>query len=149
VDLDEFTAFLKDAQQKHMSSAKENFCRALDGRTIRYRRSRQKNVYVPKPCPSVIGTTNVVPLRSVTTKEDLQNGFYSRFLFCAPDLDYDESWVLPGDAKLREELKQRLSQFVQMAPQVVTISPEAHRLFGKYGWSISPYKKGEHVVLSE
>lgn len=149
VDYDEFTAFLNDAQQKHMRSAKENICRALDGQRVRYLRSRNENVDIPNPCPSIIGTTNIAPLRSATKEEDWQSGFYSRFLFCAPDLDYDEAQVLPGDLHLREQLRQWLSQFVSMEPQTATISSEAHQLFSEYSWSISPYTKGQRIVLSD
>jgi Protein of unknown function (DUF3987) len=149
IDLDEFSGFLKDCQRDHMTSARENFCRALDGRQIKYKRARNKNVIVDEPCPSVLGTVNIEPLRRVASDEDLIGGLFSRFLIVAPDFTFLLPQPAPGDPLLHKALIHRLRRYVEMPPQRVEIPPALNNQVRDYAYSVSPYKEGQHIDLLE
>src|SRR5215831_13021822 len=147
IDLDEFSGFLKDCQRDHMTSARENFCRALDGRQIKYMRARKKNVIVDEPCPSVLGTVNIEPLSRVASLEDLIGGMFSRFLIVAPDFTFLLPQPAPGDPLLHKALIHRLRRFVEMPTQTVEIAPAINTQIRDYAYSVSPYKEGEQIDL--
>jgi hypothetical protein len=149
VDFDEFGAFLKDCEQRHMKSARENFVKALDGRPVFYRRARGQSVDVPRPALSLWGTINVDSLRAVATDEDLLGGFFSRIPFCAPDYDFAFPALKPGDPATEEKLTSVLREWRKMEPASVVFAEGVMQRALDYGYSIAPYSKGEHVVITE
>jgi hypothetical protein len=148
-DYDEFSAFLKDCRRDHMRSARENLIKALDGRSIRYRRTRGQSVEVEDPALSMWGTINVESLRAAASDEDLFGGLFSRILFCAPDYDFWIPVPQEGDSKLAEALVAQLRFWRSLEKATVQFDRGTIDRATEYGYSIAPYSKGERVHLTE
>jgi hypothetical protein len=82
--LSEWTGFAKSITQDYNSSMKETLLDLYDGRNI-YHQLANETVNVVKPYLVLSGVTTKAAFVSAADAEDAGNGFYSRFIFVAPN----------------------------------------------------------------
>lgn len=82
---DEFGGYLKNLQRDHMQSARESLCSLYDGRVVGYLRAQKNGVEITNPHVVVAATTTPSSVRDFVTRQDMTNGYLSRFMICAPD----------------------------------------------------------------
>ena len=82
---DEFGGFLKLLQRDHMQSAREALCSLYDGRVVGYLRSQKNGVEITNPHVVVAATTTTEAIKEFASRQDMVNGYLSRFMVCAPD----------------------------------------------------------------
>lgn len=78
----EYAGSLRHLRQS--ASGKEALMNLYDGRDVAHRLAGDV-VVASRPHVTLIGTTTMSGLTSAATREDLTNGYLSRFLTCAPD----------------------------------------------------------------
>jgi len=78
----EYSGFLKSLRQ--MPGAKEMLCDLYDGRGIAHQLANE-TIEATDPYVVVVATTTMQSLSESGNRDDLLNGYLSRFLFCCPD----------------------------------------------------------------
>jgi hypothetical protein len=78
----EYAGFLRSLRQ--MPGAKELLCNLYDGRDIAHQLANE-SIEATDPYTVVVATTTMAAITESGSREDLSNGYLSRFLFCAPD----------------------------------------------------------------
>lgn len=78
----EYAGFLRSLRQ--MQGAKEVLCNLYDGADVSHQLS-QGGVEARDPHVVVVATTTMDAIAEAGNREDLTNGYLSRFFFCAPD----------------------------------------------------------------
>lgn len=80
----EFVGFLKSLKSDSSSNLSELMCNVYDGRGIAHQLS-QEEIVGKNPYLTVVATTTPRALRDYGSRDDLNNGYLSRFWFCAPN----------------------------------------------------------------
>lgn len=110
---DEFGGWLKTLQRDHMAYARETLCSLYDGRSVGYQRAQKGGVEVHDPHVAVAATINKPDIELYASRADLFNGYLSRFLVCAPDIQDVQPDAFPySDSPARRELIEQLSQHI-------------------------------------
>lgn len=78
----EYAGFLKSLRQ--MPAGKELLCNLYDGRDVSHQLAHE-SIEAREPYVVVVATTTPAAITEAGNREDLSNGYLSRFLMCAPD----------------------------------------------------------------
>lgn len=116
----EYAGFLKSLRQ--MAGAKEMLCNLYDGRDISHQLANE-SIEATDPYAVVVATTTMSAITESGTREDLSNGYLSRFLFCAPD-SLDVGPELFRSAAERRELVGRLRRHIDAVGPVARVAFE-------------------------
>lgn len=133
----EYAGFLRNLKQ--MSGSKEVMMNLYDGADISHQLS-QSSVGVRDPHVTVVATTTMDAITETGSKEDLVNGYLSRFLFCAPNsLD-----VAPGPFPTEHQRYGLALLLVDMLGEVagvegMTCDYPAERVLGGYMAEVGLY----------
>ncbi len=107
----EYVGFLKSLNADHNSGMKEVMCDLYDGRSFSHQKA-EDTIAGDEPFIVVAGTTTVEAFRENAKREDMLNGYMSRFLFAAPDvLDIQPSGM--HRLEERQEVASLLAEHVQ------------------------------------
>lgn len=126
----EYAGFLKSLKQ--MPGGKEMLCNLYDGRDVSHQLAGER-IEATDPYVVVVATTTTTAIETSGDRGDLQNGYLSRFLFCAPDsLDIGPT-RFPTERE-RYALAERLTEILGAAGEApqLTISPGAAVVLDEY-----------------
>lgn len=80
----EYSGFMRLLERDYMAGMRESLCDLYDGRGVRT--GRMKGAVVAEhPAVATLAVTTYHGFRSAGRREDIANGYLSRFLFCLPD----------------------------------------------------------------
>ncbi len=114
----EYAGFLKSLRQ--MGGSKEMLCNLYDGRDVSHQLTGG-GVEAIDPHVVVVATTTMHSIMESGNREDLQNGYLSRFMFCAPDsLDIGPG-PFPTELE-RADLAVRLAHWLDEAGEVALVA---------------------------
>jgi hypothetical protein len=148
--LSEWTGFAKSITQDYNSGMKESLLNMYDGRATHHQLATG-DVNVVRPHLVVSGVTTKTAFISSADREDAGNGFYSRFMFVAPNPTRSATFRHRNDHE-RENLMAELSQHLTNMPEFSAITfdsretPEALR---EYLGELGVADDGQEIDLDE
>jgi hypothetical protein len=110
---DEFSGFLKSAQTDYTAGIKEALCSLYDGASFTHRKA-EETVETDNPYMCLSGITTPSFFISAAKREDMANGFMSRFFFCVTDALRNTptvQWDADKRAALVEQMFEQVTRF--------------------------------------
>lgn len=97
---EEYGALMADFGKEHMKGIKQDLCSLYDGRKIAYHRSKD-SVEASEPYMVKVAMIQPRAFLNGVDRDDLYNGYLSRFLFCLPNGTVTEMGSIPKEAQDR------------------------------------------------
>lgn len=109
----EFAGFVETLRREFNSGVKEKMCDLYDGQPVHHKRVNKRSLTVERPHAAIVGTCTPIAARRAIGRDDLLNGWLSRFGCVLPRFRVvrPDTWFSPHDP-LAVHLIERLTRFL-------------------------------------